>query len=60
MVVCNKIVLETQWWFAIKLRCEIKRKLWIGFEIINDMLNEFTERNVSNISREGFQRAQFH
>ena len=32
----------------------IKRKLWFGFEIVNDtliMLNEFTERNVSNISR---------
>ena len=41
----------------------LPRKLWIRLEIKNDgliILNEFTERNVSNVSRKGFQRDRFH
>ena len=37
--------------------------IWIILEIKSDgliMLNEFTERNVSNVSRKGFQRDRFH
>ena len=41
----------------------LPRKLRVRLEIKSDvliMLNEFTERNVSNVTRKGFQRDQFH
>ena len=41
----------------------LPRKLRVRLEIKSDvliMLNEFTERNVSNVTRKGFQTDQFH
>ena len=41
----------------------LPRKLRVRLEIKSDvliMLNEFTERNVSNVTRKGFQRDKFH
>ena len=41
----------------------LSTNLCIRLEIKSDgliMLNDFTERNVSNVSRKGFQRDRFH